>query len=113
MSPIKPENAAKYPPDWIQIRADVLFVAGNHCQGTPQHPDCRAANGEPHPETGSRVVLTIAHMDHDEENSDRRNLRALCQRCHLHWDHGQHLANAAATRRGRKQMADLFAEARP
>lgn len=35
-----------------------------------------------------KVVLTIAHLDHDEENhnvSDDR-LKAMCQRCHLRYD---------------------------
>jgi hypothetical protein len=34
------------------------------------------------------IVLTIAHLDHDEENhavTDDR-LRALCQHCHLEYD---------------------------
>lgn len=29
-----------------------------------------------------RVVLTIAHLDHDIQNNAEENLRALCQRCH-------------------------------
>lgn len=35
-----------------------------------------------------RVVLTIAHLDHDEENHDVQDgrLAALCQRCHLQYD---------------------------
>jgi hypothetical protein len=35
-----------------------------------------------------KVILTIAHLDHDEENhnvSDER-LKALCQICHLRYD---------------------------
>jgi hypothetical protein len=35
-----------------------------------------------------KVILTIAHLDHDEENheiSDDR-LKALCQICHLRYD---------------------------
>ena len=35
-----------------------------------------------------RVVLTIAHLDHDEENHDVSDdrLAALCQQCHLNYD---------------------------
>lgn len=35
-----------------------------------------------------RVVLTIAHLDHDETNHDVKTgrLRALCQICHLRYD---------------------------
>lgn len=32
------------------------------------------------------VVLTVAHLDHDESNNDPMNLAALCQRCHLRHD---------------------------
>jgi len=34
------------------------------------------------------VVLTIAHLDHDEENHDVEDSRlaALCQSCHLNYD---------------------------
>lgn len=35
-----------------------------------------------------RVVLTISHTDHDEENHDVKldRLKALCQICHLRYD---------------------------
>lgn len=48
-----------------------------------------------------KIVLTIAHLDHDEENnevSDDR-LQALCQRCHLKYD-----ATEKARRKKHKQL---------
>ncbi len=35
-----------------------------------------------------RVVLTIAHLDHDEDNHDVTDdrLKAMCQYCHLNYD---------------------------
>ena len=54
------------------------------------------------------VVLTIAHLDHQPENCAPENLRAWCQRCHLRYDAQHHAANAAATRRARKAVAELF-----
>lgn len=54
------------------------------------------------------IVLTIAHLDHQPENCDPANLRALCQRHHLAHDHDHHRASAQATRRGRLAIADLF-----
>ena len=48
--------------------------------------------------TGSRVVLTTAHLDHTPENCDEANLAAMCQRCHLAYDAKQHAANASHTR---------------
>lgn len=45
-----------------------------------------------------RVVLTVAHLDHDPANMDEANLAALCQWCHLHHDQ-QHHANTRAARK--------------
>ena len=91
--PIRPENRKRYPKDWGAISKRIRDRAGNRCEGSPFFPDCRAANGEPHPETGSKVVLTVAHLDHKPENCADDNLRAWCQRCHNAYD-------AAERRRG-------------
>lgn len=106
--PIKPENRARYPKDWQQIRFAVLTRAEHKCEGSPDYPHCRVRNGEPHPETGSRVVLTIAHLDHIPEHCEMDNLRAWCQRCHLHYDRHHHAANSYETRRKGKADGDLF-----
>jgi hypothetical protein len=37
-----------------------------------------------------RIVLTVAHLDHDITNNVQSNLAALCQRCHLRYDRHQH-----------------------
>jgi hypothetical protein len=85
--PIRPENRALYPSDWrTRIVPDIKNRASNCCEGSPRYPECRAANHEPHPVTGSKVVLTVAHLDHDPENCDPDNLRAWCQRCHNTYD---------------------------
>lgn len=34
----------------------------------------------------SVVVLTVAHLDHNIENNDYSNLKALCQKCHNRHD---------------------------
>lgn len=100
--PIRPEMRALYPPNWKEIRASILERAGNRCEGSPRYPDCRAANGEPHPITGSKVVLTIGHLNHRPEDSDPAVLRAWCNRCHLTYDGPEHARNAAATRAVRR-----------
>lgn len=33
-----------------------------------------------------KVVLTVAHLDHNIQNNDFSNLKALCQRCHNRHD---------------------------
>jgi hypothetical protein len=84
--PIKPENKKRYPPNWKEIRELVLAEADYRCEGSPDFPDCRAENGKPHPVTGSKVVLTIAHLNHTPEDCRPSNLKAWCQRCHLNYD---------------------------
>ena len=96
--PIRPENRHRYPADWNDIRDQILLRAGFRCEGSPRFPWCRAADGERHPVTGSRVVLTIAHLDHTPENCAPENLRAWCQRCHLVYDAPHHAETRRATR---------------
>lgn len=33
-----------------------------------------------------KIVLTVAHLDHDIDNNDYSNLKHLCQRCHNRYD---------------------------
>ena len=64
--PIRSDRMKLYPgggthsKEWKAFRASLIERARNACEGTPQHPVCRAPNGQPHPETGSKVVLTFA-----------------------------------------------------
>lgn len=78
MSPIRPEDVARYPKDWkLRSRFVRVVRSRGRCEW------CGALNGEPHPITGSRVVLTTAHVyDHRPEAASLLNLAALCQRCH-------------------------------
>ena len=96
--PIRPENRNRYPANWPMVRASILSRAGNCCEGSAAYPECRAANGQPHPATGSRVVLTIAHLDHQPENCEPHNLRAWCQLCHNTYDAPHRAANRKARR---------------
>ncbi len=92
-------NPERYPANWLtDVRPAILARAGNRCEGSPAYPDCRAENHQPHPVTGSRVVLTTAHLDHNPSNCDPANLRAWCQRCHNTYD----APMRAETRRKRK-----------
>ena len=106
--PIRPENKARYPRDWKRIADAIRERAGQCCEGSPAYPDCRAKNGEAHPVTGSKVVLTVAHLDHTPEHCDPQNLKALCQRCHLNYDAKHHAQTAWKTRRQERALGDLF-----
>ena len=116
-----PCDYRQYHPDWKSIRRQILDQANHCCEF------CGLANGiygvrwddgsfhelgeDRCDATGTdskpciRIVLTIAHLDHDISNNDPCNLRALCQRCHLRWDRDHHLKNWGITRRNKQVMA--------
>lgn len=102
--PISKDKAALYPRDWKAISRRVRDRDGNRCACTGEcgrdHGErpCGARNGEPHPVTGSKVVLTCAHLDQDPTSDDESRMKALCQRCHLALDQEQHRASSADTR---------------
>ena len=110
--PISKENRALYPRDWKAVSARIRQRAGNRCEGSPAYPWCRAANGEPHPVTGSVVVLTTGHLDHDPANCADDNLRSWCQRCHLTYDARHHAKNAARTRDRQRGQGRMFEDER-
>lgn len=99
-----PINYKEYPPDWKQTRVRILKRANNCCEGSPKYPACRAENHKPHPETGSKVILTIAHLNHDKDNWNvtDEELRAWCQRCHLIYDNKHHVSNRKYGRNHKK-----------
>lgn len=106
--PIKPENRKRYPKNWKEISERIRFDrAGGRCEFIIGAARCEALHGRPHPITGSKVVLTVAHLDHIPENCDDENLLAGCQRCHLRYDAKHHAKTAASTRRC-KQTRELF-----
>lgn len=136
--PIKPENKARYPTNWKEIRAAILIRAGDCCEkcgvkngdricrgagddaDTYMTSDAEVFDAETGESFGQRhmsnyevgkmvdIVLTIAHLDHTPENYDPDNLRAWCQRCHLRYDAKHHAVTAAATRHSRKAVGELF-----
>lgn len=95
--PISRENASRYPKDWALRSYFVRFVrARGRCEW------CGAEHGRPHPETGSIVILTTAHVFDDRpEAASLLNLAALCQKCH-----NGHDAKARAARRRAKRFAE-------
>lgn len=97
--PIRKENRSLYPRNWRDVRARILARACNRCEGSPAYPHCRAENGKLHPVTGSRVVLTTAHLDHNPQNNADTNLRAWCQRCHNTYDAPKRAVGRSARRK--------------
>ena len=135
--PIRAEQRALYPPDWKQISLRIRTErAENKCeqcsapngQTVMRHKDGSAytlADGKTFDASNGeflgmirgselpaghfvKIVLTVAHLDHDPANCADENLKAWCQKCHLAYDAEMHKANSAKTRRAKKAVADLF-----
>ena len=133
MSPIKPENRHLYPPrkEWLAIRAEVLARDGNACKecGVPNYAEgFRDSAGNWHDAPGHaadaaaldgerlvRIVLTIAHLDHDPRNNgepgNRPNLAALCQLHHFAHDLHHHIKNGRRTRAAKLGLLDMLEDA--
>lgn len=116
-----PIDYKKYPPNWKELRAEVLKRAKNKCEfcGVRNYATgFRDKDGNFHKVEGMaleawdfeekiiQIVLTVAHLDHDEENHNIKldRLAALCQRCHLRYDIGE----KRQRRKNKKAIGDLF-----
>lgn len=121
-----PVDWSKYPDNWrSEIRPAILERDGHRCKfchvknyselpakccKEPIFDESnRCSCGKRRP----KVVLTIAHLDHDTTNNDEKNLAALCQRCHLTYDAKLHADNARKTRDRRSGQLDLFEPSKP
>ena len=95
--PIHPSMKDLYPPDWEQISQRIRFERAAGPLRMVRGGELPAA-----PETGSRVILAAAHLDHNPANNSANNLAALCQCCHNRYDapkrhsNRKHRAHAAA-----------------
>lgn len=102
--PIRDSEKARYPSDWPAISKRIKERAGWRCEclgecGRGTHDDrCPNQHNQPAYGTGSKVILTTAHLNHTPEDCQDDNLRAMCQGCHLHYDKDHHAATRAATR---------------
>jgi len=136
LMPIRPELRWYYPIDWKQLSRSIRFGrAGGRCETCARpHGETvtclpggrwldeaaghwrngtgrRAARPTPSELAAARttrVVLAAAHLDHDVAHNHPRNLRSLCQRCHIMHDRPYHLAQRWLTYRGRLAMGDLL-----
>ena len=109
--PIRPENRDCYGPDWPAFSRRIRFVrAAGRCEcvgecGRGHVGRCPNQHGAPAYGTGSRVVLTVAHLTHEPE--DRKYVRAMCQGCHLHYDRAHHAETRRCTRDQRSGQLSL------
>lgn len=107
-------HAGRYPKNWREIRTGIVLRGNNRCEqclAPNGEVIARHADGGSYmleagdvfdAETGAhkglargseydakshvKVILTVAHLDHDESNNAPDNLRSLCQLHHLRHD---------------------------
>ena len=125
-----PCDYKNYPANWkTEIRPSILARANNCCEwcGVKNHSIIhRFGKGKDEwvywpdgmqseawtldGKKSTKVVLTIAHIDHDKENHNvgLDRLAALCQKCHLGHDIKHHIANQKANRIKKKKLQSLF-----
>jgi hypothetical protein len=113
--PIK--DKSKYPKDWANLSKFIRFERAQNkcefCKIENYSVGWRNSKGvffdKGSPDYGRqkliKIVLTVAHLDHDTTNNDHSNLAALCQRCHLGHDLELHKANAAKTRADKADLS--------
>lgn len=115
--PIRKSEVARYPKDWEAISSAIKQRSGGQCECEGEcglhrtHPGprrCKERQGALATWAKGRIVLTVAHLNHQPEDCEPANLKAMCQRCHLRYDTQHHQRNAALTRRAKKQNGELF-----
>ena len=132
--PLRPGLRWLYPIDWPQISRAIRFDrAGGRCEvcSRPHGTDVlclpdgrwldanrwRDGRGNPCATPfgsvldqlrATHVILAAAHFDNDPGNNSRRNLKCLCQRCHMLHDRPYHRAQRWLTYRMRWALGDLF-----
>lgn len=120
MSDAYTRNRHKYPKNWKEIVAKIAERSGGRCEcmgecglhrTNPGPRRCVEVNGRPASWARGKIVLTTAHLCHDESCDDLEHLRHMCQRCHLRYDSQHHQQNARKTRMSKKAARDLFDEA--
>ncbi len=126
--PIRPENKARYPKNWKEIRERIKARAGNKCEicGVENRIfGFRNKNGTfvalPNQEyllaaenfimlEGTKIieiVCTVMHLDHTPEHNEDSNLKFGCQKCHNNYDAPFRAANRKKNREVDSGQASL------
>lgn len=136
--PIRKQHRWLYPIDWEQLTDLVRFERAKgrceHCQRPHGKIVCHLGDGRWWDEDASAwrdgkgrivrrnvppapladhapvttVYLATAHLDNNPGHNDGRNLKALCQRCHIIYDRPEHLRRRRLNFLMSRALGDLF-----
>ena len=136
--PIKPENRPRYPANWRELSASIRDERGNKCEqcglnhlaviwrttddqviipesGCTYDADTGAFLGytRTHEVDGKfvKIVVTLAHLNHQPEDCRPENLKLWCQRHHLRYDKEHHQVTRREGARAGRAAGDLFSDA--
>lgn len=121
-----PINYRNYPLNWKTELRPAALERSNHCCafcGIKNYAvGARDKNGQWHDEPAIhsmssdeglikfgefprmiKIVLTVAHLNHDITDNSDTNLKALCQKCHIRHDATYHAINSKVTRNRKRQ----------
>jgi len=109
-----PIDYKKYSKDWkTRSRFIRFYRAANKCEvcGAINYSYVNKYTRElclQDEENTIRIVLTVAHLDHDINNNSFFNLKAMCQKCHLSYDAKHHAETRRKKRRNKMQLQINF-----
>jgi len=129
-----PIDYSEYPADWHEISLRIRERAGNKCERcglvngwiivrysrkfrricSTEHDWIHDKMNQGYSYVGAikalgftRVVLTVAHLNHIKHDVRDENLQALCQACHLKLDIKHHVFNRRYGRKARENNLSL------
>ena len=119
-----PIDYKKYPSNWkTEIRPAILERANHKCEfcgvanyaigfrdefgAFHQIENSIALEAYEFPSKPFKIILTIAHLDHDIKNNDYSNLKALCQKCHNNYDAPYRAQNRRESLKWKKKQLEL------
>lgn len=103
-----PIDYKRYPANWMEIRSRILKRAGNCCEicGVENYSNVKCFRKL---ERQIKIVLTIAHLDHDEDNHEVKDdrLMALCQACHIKYDSKEKVRRKRIKKRNAEKIMEI------
>ncbi len=108
--PIRREMREHYPANWKAIVRKIHARAEHRCEcegecglhrTNPGPRRCTETQAQPAKWAKGKIVLTVAHLNHDPRDCRDENLKSMCQRCHLRYDVDHHARTRKRAKEGK------------